>query len=159
MSDNFTAIAEVRSALEQAFGPIDSKVSHEDCVEMRSQLPMLRDEDFPSVLGQVLLDVLGSYERTPRDLVDIDFVVRYLDTLDEGTDVVAVTEAFGEPADTDRREQIAMLKGRQESAATITRSQAGAIHKWLTLVEHWPELRFNKPELAAAIKFWKARSE
>ncbi|HEX4122317.1 MAG TPA: hypothetical protein VH619_17000 [Verrucomicrobiae bacterium] len=155
--ENSPGEEQVRELLLDCF-PIDrrKRMSHEDCVQLRSRLISLRSEDVPGALADVLEDLLETHSTDPNDA---EAVIRYLNASGEGTDMEFIRKQWGDEAlDKAKTDEKILRTAKMNEFACLDKKQAQAIVEWLTVAKTWPELRGYTSQADAALAYWRARS-
>ncbi|MEN6625013.1 MAG: hypothetical protein ABFD69_02170 [Candidatus Sumerlaeia bacterium] len=178
----------VRQILYDAFPdlPCDdsSRITHEDCLEIRGLLHGIKDEDIAFVLKNVLIDLLDTHTIEEPHNVSADFVTQYLDVeglikesylglsdddLDmlvtefqqRGFDAEAIKRKLTYIRNIDRKHVSDAEKRecmeRIQLFSTFTPKQACAIYKWLELALEWEDLFYRKDEIESAMRYWGER--
>jgi tryptophan synthase alpha chain len=148
---------EVEKKLQTAF-PFgdDMKLSHEDCVNQRIHLPLLRHEDLICYLGQVLCDLIKSHTGEPFNNEGLQMVLIFLDI-----EVVEIDfSRLGEKAARNLEEEaVYSRKSNAETASHFTSLQAEAIVSWLELARTWSDTKYDLEFLDSALAYWQKHSK
>ena len=150
--DSYTpdAIQKLKKRIALAF-PSSIKLSHEDCVELRSELVSLYDEDVFLLLGLVLIDMLETHNRSTSD--DEDSVVRFLSyantpPLPDVPGLYEAKRALEEHAASQKPEYCELFD-------RFNREQVGVVCEWLRIVKSWDDAFIHEDELTAALEYWE----
>ena len=150
-TDELKVLEQIQSAFPRGKKDI---LTHEDCLRWRVDLPLLRYEDLPSILGQLLEDLIRTRSGEPYGTESLDMVLLFLDVEVVGTDLSVLGEdrvkKFAEDASYLRKEG-------EEMATTFTLSQAKAILAWLELTREWPDTKYYLKVIDSASNFWRKR--
>lgn len=146
------AIHKLKERIALAF-PSTCKLSHEDCVELRSELVSLCDEDIFLLLGLVLIDMLETHKRSTSD--DEDSVVRFLSNanpppLPDVPGLYEAKRALEEHAASQKPEYCELF-------GSFTREQVDVVCEWLRIVKSWDDACIHEDELCAALEYWESR--
>ncbi len=132
----------VRESLLAAFktATMPDKLSHDECVAMRTKLSLVSEKDLPGYLLPVLLDLLDSHTNYPENQF-ADFVILFLD-------------------DSRRIETKELCRTARERdiAKYMTSQQARAILHWLKYARNWPVFQLWEDEINSAILYWQKSS-
>jgi hypothetical protein len=160
MKDNLKA--EVRDLLVRAFTEEMKQVgtvSHSDCVALREDLIMLRDEDVKELLPFVLIDLLETHSNDYRNIENGDAVIRLLSPVQptkfEHPELPKMTAAEEEHA---ARAQIFMAERQNKLYSVFSRDQAAAVAKWLEGAKSWEDLCFCGELIEIAHKYWSEKA-
>ena len=154
----------VRQLLREAFPSTSERedlrpLSHDEAVYMRSRLALLKNEDLPFYLYQILEDLLDTHTGNVGESEDVEAVVQYLDVLIEGVDLKAICDQLGTEAFERIVSEGKYLRPLQTAAfALFTRSQAFAISEWLELAKGWADLKWYQGYIEAALSYWRKRA-
>jgi hypothetical protein len=134
-------------------------LSHDECVHMRSRLAMLKNDDLPYYLRQILEDLLETHTGKAGESQDAEAVVQHLNVLVDGTDLETIRDRLGSGALEQTLVEENYLRSRlAEAYASFTGTQALAISKWLDLAKGWEDLKWYRDEIEAALLYWRHRA-
>lgn len=154
----------VRRLIKEAFPPVNARkdlrpLSHDECVHMRSRLALLRNEDLPFYLRQILEDLLDTHTGRAGESEDAEAVVQHLNVLVEGTDLETIRDQLGSAVlQQTLVEENYLRSSLAEAYASFTRQQALAISKWLELARGWEDLKWDQDDIEAALRYWRHRA-
>lgn len=127
-----------------------------DTSELRAMLLSFDSESLPGVLSEVLVDLLGSIDRS-----DIDLVVDALNvpTSKSEASFAQDKQFLGDAvAYVLQKNNSELRKAKRQSFEGFNPQQATAILNWLLLVRSWPELQRYSETVDEAIYYWQGKS-
>lgn len=151
----------IRSAFKEANPSSNNKpISHQECIDLRSDLCGLGSDRLLIYLPQVLDDLLDTHTNKPGLSEGAEEVVRYLNVLREGTDLDFVQKHWGpEALHKTLQDEKYLREEALKDFNSFTREHAFAIWKWLEFARNWQDLEWDIKHIDAAICYWEARSK
>jgi len=131
------------------------RMTHSECVELRSRLIAISPDTFEEALAQVLLDLVESRTGKPGQSEGTEEVLRFLDVNDDSSGLESLPGYNpGQHFETSKELEEAKL----ESLMDVTQEQAEVLAAWLNEAKDWPELSWYCDEIESALAYWTKRA-
>jgi hypothetical protein len=145
----------IRCEIERSFSAELShgrRLSHSECVALRSQLALLDLADLKECLPQVLIDLLESHTDDYRNTEDIEDVVWFLMPVEQGEGAFGLARIGGEGAKL-------VHSASEKIQKSLNPDQRAAIAHWLKVALEWEDLLLRREEVELAVRYWERTLE
>jgi len=144
---------QIKDAFPRAFQ--GRRMTHSECVHLRSRLIAISPDGFEGALAQVLLDLVETHTGKPGRSENAEEAVRFLDVQDDYSYIGSLP---GYDAEREGELSKMLKEAKVKSLASITRQQAEVLVAWLNAAKGWPDLSLDRDEIESALAYWQKRA-